>query len=296
MSTSTEQAPEQSSALPRKRKRGMVLACVAVIVMMIVGGSLFWLTQGRKNTSAVSHPHPHATATVTSSVPTYASTALKPALLAIFFDTFAANFHGWSLASNSGYYRIMVNNSLILADTNPNSTLVEPFPTGTNLDNYMVSVDFTINQGDANDSMGLYLRGDSTLDHDYRIDINGNNTIDLAREYLDANQVGQTEFLFPPAHSAYLRPPGQSNTLTVFMIGPEITVELNDIVVMTASDTAYTSGQIALFVHHAATSSSGVTASFTRAEIDRLASPFMTPVPTPSPTVTMTPTTEAQQP
>lgn len=160
----------------------------------------------------------------------------------------------------------------------------------------MVSVDFTVNQGDANDSVGLYLRGDGTLDHDYRIDINGNNTLDLAKEYLDAQQTGQTDLLAPPAHSEYLNPPGQSNTLTVFMIGPEITVEINDIVVMTATDPAYTNGQIALFVHHAATSPHGVTASFTRAEIDRLASPFMTPVPTPSPTSTLSPTAGQRQP
>ncbi|HEX7737835.1 MAG TPA: family 16 glycoside hydrolase [Ktedonobacteraceae bacterium] len=292
MSTSTEQAPDQPSALPRRRPSGMVLACAAVIVMIIVGGSLFWLAQSRKNAPAVSHHR--ATATATSSLPPRTPTTLHPSRLAYFFDTFAANFHGWSLASNGGYYRIMVNNSLILADTNPNSTLVESFPTVTNLDNYVVSVDFTINQGDANDSVGLYLRGDGTLDHDYRIDINGNNTIDLAREYLDAKQIGQTDMLIPPALSAYLKPPGQANTLTVFMIGSEITVEMNDIVVMTATDPAYTNGQIALFVHHATTSRSGVTASFTRAEIDRLASPFMTPVPTPSPISTLIPTGSPQ--
>ena len=150
-------------------------------------------------------------------------------------------------------------------------------------------------QGDANDGMGLYLRGDSTLDHDYRIDINGNNTIDIAKEYLDSKQNGQELLLSPPAHTSYLNPPGHSNTLTVILIGPSITVEVNNIVVATANDTAYTNGQIALFARHG-TTSNGVTVSFTRIEIDRLASPFMTPVPTPTFTPAPTTTAGANQP
>lgn len=209
----------------------------------------------------------------------------------MFYDTFISNSHGWPLGSNGGYFRIMTNDALILSDTNPNTPLVEAVPTITNLDNYVVSTDFTINQGDANDGMGLYLRGDGTLDHDYRFDINGNNTFDVVKEYLDTNQSGQEVMLVPPTHSEYLRPPGHLNTLTVFMIGPSITVEINNIVVATANDAAYTNGQIALFARHGATSS-GVTVSFTRFEIDRLASPFMTPVPTP----TLTPTSTAGEP
>jgi len=273
----------------------MVLAWAAVSVMILVGSSLFWLAQSRKSMSTARHKV-HGTVTATNGVPTFAPTTLKPSHLAFFFDTFVSDTRGWSLGSDGGYYRIMVNNSLILSDTNPDSTLVEAFPTLTNLDNYVVTVDFTINQGDANDSIGLYLRGDGRLDNDYRIDINGDHTIDLAREYLDAQQSGQTALLVPPAPSEYLKPPGQSNTLTAFLIGPEIIVEMNNIVVMTATDSAYTNGQLALFVRHATTSPSGVTASFTRAEIDRLASPFMTPVPTPSPTFTRNPTASAQQP
>lgn len=185
----------------------------------------------------------------------------------------------------------MTNNALVLSDTNPDTPLIEAVPTVTNLDNYVVSTDFTIDQGDSNDGMGLYLRGDSTLDHDYRIDINGNNTFDVVKEYLDANQREQVALLAPPTRSDYLRSPGHLNTLTVFMIGPIITVEINNIVVAAVSDPAYTNGQIALFARHGATSSS-VTVSFTRFEIDRLATRFMTPVPTP----TLTPTATAGQP
>jgi hypothetical protein len=233
----------------------------------------------------------------TTTLPTWVPTAITPPALSTFYDTFINNYHNWPLTplgSNDGYLRIMVNNSLILSNTNP-TPLIEAVPTLTNLDNYVVSTDFTINQGDANDGTGLYLRGDNTLDHDYRIDVNGNNTFDVAKEYLDTQQSQQETMLVPPTHTDILNPPGHTNTLTVILIGPTITVEINNIVVATVNDSSYTNGQIALFARHGATSS-GVTISFTRFEIDRLASEFMTPVPTPTLTPTLTATATAGQP
>ena len=278
MSTSTEQVPNHFPGLPGRKPTGLALACAVVIALVIVGGSMFWLAQGRSKAPAARRQTPP---TATISIPTWGATAVTPSLLAMFYDTFAGNFHGWPVGSNGGYFRILVNNSLILSDTNPNTPLVESVPTITNLDNYVITADFTLNQGDKNDGMGLYLRGDSTLYHDYRVDINGNNTIDLVKEYLDEKEGEQEIPLVRPIHTGYLNPPGRPNTLTVFLIGPSITVEVNNIVVVTANDPAYTNGQVALFARHGSTSS-GVTVSFTRIEIDRLASPFMTPVPTPT--------------
>jgi hypothetical protein len=287
MSTSTEQAPNHPPAAPKKRTPALVMACVAIIVIVISGASMLWLTRGKGNSSETHHQS--ATPTATIPRPTLTSNALTPSSLAMFYDSFAGNFNGWYLSNTGGYYRIMTNNSLILSDTNPRTTMIESFPTLTNLDNYAVSVDFTINLGDGNDGTGLYLRGDSRLDHDYRIDVNGNNTIDIVKEYLDANQASQTLTLAPATHTAYLNPPGKPNTLTVFMIGQQIIVEINNIVVLTAIDPANTNGQIALFARHGATSN-GVIISVTRVEIDRLASPFDTPTPTPTSTPTPTAT------
>lgn len=288
MSMSTEQAANHPPEAPRRRTSGMVLICAAVIVVMLAGGSMFWLAH--RGLAASTHSNKaRPTATIS---PTWTPTAITPPVLALFYDTFLANNHGWSLGSNGGYFRILVNNSLILSDSNPNSTLVEAVPISTNLDNYVVSADFMFNQGDGNDSVGFYIRGDSTLDHDYRIDVNGNNTLDIARETLDENQSQQTSLLVPSTRSEYLNPPGKMNTLTVFMIGPAITVEINNVVVMTTEDPSYTNGQVALFTRHGATSQ-GVTVSFTRVEIDRLFSRFNPP---PTPTPSLTPTATAGHP
>lgn len=288
MSTSTEQAQNNSPTPPSRRKRMSVkaLVCVATIVVVLLAGSSFWLMHAKSSPASKTR----TTATATPP-PTWMPTAITPPAISMFYDTFINNSHGWSLGSGDGYFRILVNDTLILADTNPNTPLVEAVPASTTLDNYVVSADFTINQGDANDGIGLYLRGDSTLDHDYRVDINGNNTLDIAKEYLDNRQDAQTALLFPPQHISFLKPPGQHNTLTVIMIDATITVEINNFVVATVTDSTYTSGQIALFARHGSTSST-VTVSFSKLEIDRVASPFDTPTPTP----TLTPTPTAGQP
>lgn len=286
MPTSTERARDQQPpALPaRRRVPVLMLACVTVLLVALLGGSLFWLLSSKGGTSGKGTAKATATAT---EEPTWAPTEITPPAESFFYDTFENNSHGWSLSGTDGLFRILdqVNNRLILADTNPQTTLVESVPTSTTLDDYLINVDFTINQGDASDSTGLYLRGDSILAHDYRVDINGNTTVDVAKESLDANQSEQTTMLFPPQHTSLLNPPGKQNTLTVIMLGNSLTVLINHFALTTITDTSYTSGQVALFTRHG-TSPSGVTVSYSRVEIDRLASPFATPVPSP----TLTPT------
>lgn len=288
MNTSTRQAENHIPLSPRRRKRSLAiaLACVAVIIGILLAGNLLGVFQSKgggpgKNIRATTSPTP-------VTIPTWTPTEVTPPAEALFYDTFVNNSHGWSLLGNNGYFRILVNNTLILADTNPGTTLIESVPTSTNMDDYVISTDFTINRAGAHDSIGLYLRGDSTLSHDYRIDINGDMTFDVAKEWLDPNQAqpAQTTMLVSPTRTSYLKPMGQQNTLTAIMLGDTLTVILNNDVLTTVSDPSYTSGQIALFAHHN-TSSQGVNVSFSRVEIDRVASPF--PTPTPSPTLTPSP-------
>lgn len=268
----------------RKRPSALVLACVAVAVVVLLGGSLLWLLRANSGASVRGRAKATVTATGTA-VPTWVPTQVTPPANALFYDTFVNNARGWSLSGSDGYFRILVNNTLILADTNPNTPLIESVPTSVNLDNYVISVDFTINRGDAHDSIGLYLRGDSTLDHDYRIDINGDSTFDVAKEWLDASKTAQTTLLVPPQRTVYLNPPGQQNTLTALMIGSTLTVEINGFMAVSITDTSYSSGQIALFARHGS-SPDGIIVSFSRVEIDRVASPFATPTPSPTPTAT----------
>jgi hypothetical protein len=276
---STEQAedhPPIQQQVPKKISVAL-LACAALLIFSLLGSSLFWsLHEGNGNAGRV----PKNLAPVTpSSTLTQVPTEITPPATSMFYDTFIDNQHGWSLSGTSGDVRLLTNAHLTLANTNPNSILIESVPTSTLLDDYVISVDFTLNLGDVHDSTGLYLRGDSHLDHDYRIDINGNKTVDVVKEWLDSTQTPQSTLLVAPQATNLLNPPGSRNTLTVFMIDQTIAVLINNVALTTVTDPTYVNGQIALFVHHGS-SSKGAIYSFSRVEIDRLASPFATPVPT----------------
>ncbi|MGH2508587.1 MAG: family 16 glycoside hydrolase [Ktedonobacteraceae bacterium] len=272
MDTSNERA-ENHSLIPKKMSV-IILACVALLILSLLGSSVFWFFQ--TGDSAPGHANKNILLTTPSSSPT---TEITPPASALFYDTFVNNQHGWSLSGAGGDLRILTSTQLILANSNPDSILIENVPTSTQLDDYVISVDFTLNLGDTHDSTGLYVRGDSHLDHDYRIDINGNKTVDVAKEWLDDTQTPQNTILATPQATNLLNPPGSHNTLTVFMIDQTITVLINNVALTTVTDPTYISGQIALFVHHGS-SSSGAIYAFNKVEIDRLASPFATPVPT----------------
>ncbi len=188
-------------------------------------------------------------------------TGMQRTIEPIFTDRFSDNSKGWSLGKVTGYTRLLQNNMLTLADTKHN-ILVESIPTSTTFGDFSITTTFTLTQADKNDSVGLYMRGDSNLDHDYRIDIFGNTTYTISKEALDSssNNLDQT-FLVPSSHTNALHPTGQSNVLTVTMKGPAMVIQMNGKTLRTLTDTDYTHGQIALFVANG-TTSSGVTATF----------------------------------
>ncbi len=250
---------------PQKNPRTGCLISTVVLLSVLIGGSLFILMRdGGSATSPKGHP---ATPTPT---PTMAIPTDTPPPQSLFFDTFADNSHGWNVtsnANNTGYVRIIVDKRLILSDINPKTTLIESLPTVKEFDGFSISVDFTIDKAVPGDSVGVYVRGDSNLDHDYRVELNSDNTFDIAKEYLDSKQQSQSIFLDGPGSSPAIHPLGQKNTMTVIMQGPTLVLLINGTNVSTVTDSDYTSGQIALFAHEGPTSN-GVTTSFTRVEVD----------------------------
>jgi len=193
---------------------------------------------------------------------------LTPTPQPLFSDNFADNSKGWYVSDVSGYTRTVSNNRLTLSATN-HKILVESVPANQTFDDFTLTTTVTLLQADANDSVGLYMRGDSNLDHDYRIAISGNTMYSISKESLDANNEQVVSYLVPPTHSAALHPLGQANTLTVTMQGPALTLSINGTTVTSIIDTDYTHGQIALFVANGSTSD-GVTAAFSSIEIDPL--------------------------
>jgi len=179
----------------------------------------------------------------------------------LFFDNFADNSKGWAVGNDNGFSRNISNGRLVLVENNQNHVLPEPLPSNSTYSDFTVAATFTFNQGDQNDSVGIYMRGDSNLDHDYRVDINGDNSYAIAREYIDTNNTPKQHFIVSATPSSAIKPIGQQNTVTVIMKGSQLVLQINGTTVNSVSDTDYTNGQIALYVAHG-TTSSGATAAF----------------------------------
>lgn len=247
----------------RKSVKMASIAASAFLLVMFISGALFFFIRGNndKTSSTIATPTlQRATPTLPAPTPSVSSTP-QP----LFFDDFTDASKGWSLSSASGYMRTLSNNTLTLSATN-HKLLTESLPTSTTFSDFRITVTFTLVQASQSDSVGLYLRGDSFLDHDYRIDIYGNNTYAISKEYLDANKYPQVQFLVSPVSTHRLKPVGQQNTVTAEMKGPLLVLFINGILTNSVTDPDYTSGQIALFVQNSDTSG-GVEASFSSIEV-----------------------------
>lgn len=237
-----------SPQAPRPKKSpAFIIGSIAVVVLLIGGGLLFLSKTGGSTPTHV------VNGTTSTALP------LPPAL---FSDNFANNSKGWLVGNGNGFSRTLGNHTLTLAENNQGRILPEGIPTTPTYTDFTVTATFTLPQGDQNDSAGLYMRGDSNLDHDYRLDINGDNTYAIAREFTDPDKTANQQFLVKPTTSPAIKPLGQQNTITVIMKGHQIVLLINSTVVVSVSDTNYMSGQIALYAAHGETSS-GTKVSFT---------------------------------
>ncbi len=257
---------EDAQAPRSRRPPNTIFITLIIFVLLALSTGSFFLLESQGNAAN----HTTSTVTLTTPTPTPTSTEMymeTPPPQAVFYDTFINNALGWSITNEAGYIRTLANGKLILTDTNPNTTLVESLPTTAIYDNFMVTGDLTILNAGENDSVGIYVRGDSNMDHDYRIEINGDDTFDIAKEYLDPNKNPRLTILDGPLPSSALNPPGMQNTITVIMVSTQLVLFINNTEVSSISDSDYTTGQIALFAR-AGEASNGVSVSFSRVEVD----------------------------
>jgi hypothetical protein len=260
-----------------KRSIDYALVAITLLLAIVVGSTIFSIMAGSSNTGPEKPtPHPHSTATATPAqiTPTEQQTSQL-----LFFDEFVDNTKGWAISDGAGYTRTINNGLLTLSATNHES-LVESVPSNTTFSDFTLTTTFTMPEGDKNDSVGLFLRGDSNLDHDYRIDIYGDSTYTISKESLDEDNQQIIKTLVDHTQTPWLRNLKKPNTLTVIMEGPEMVLMLNGAVIKSIEDTDYTRGQIALFVENGITSD-GVSADFSSIVIS--AAPDRLPVQTATP-------------
>lgn len=232
-----------------------VIATVASLVLLILSSVILYFFLDKGNAQSRTNQN-NSTPTAVATPSLTPSSTPQP----LFYDDFTGQNKGWYLNNTAGYMRMMVNDSLTLSDTN-HDVLTESLPTDKTFSNFVFTVVFTVVQAGGNDSVGVFVRGDANLDHDYRIDLYGNQSFSVSKEYLDAQQNPQSVFLVEPTPTSFLNPAGGQNVLTVIMDGPAMTLRINGSVIASLTDPDYTEGQIALFVQgsHA---SNRVTASF----------------------------------
>lgn len=266
MSMPEEKPGEKDTQAPQPKRRLNTIFIASVVIVFLAlsaGGFVFLQTSKGKGTTPT-------TGTETP-MPTPSSTAIyleTPPPQSVFYDTFKNNALGWSLSNADGYYRTLKSGELTLTNTNPGVTLIESLPTNAIYNNFTVSVDLTILRAGRDDRAGIYVRGDSNMDHDYRIDINGDNTIDIAKEYLDSNNNPRTVLLDTPRGNPALNPPGEQNTIRLVMSGSQLILFINSVEVSSIIDSDYATGQVALFVY-AGENSKGVSVLVSRVEVDK---------------------------
>ncbi len=232
-------------SFPRSPRRPNIALFIGIglLVFLIVGGGSFF-ARTKSNTSSNAHPK---------------SSNAGPR--ALFSDNFANNSKAWDTGSGNGFSSIINGHGMVLSEAN-HKILDEPIPgddtTTANYSDFSATTTFTITQADQNDSVGFYMRGNDNLSQGYFVDIFGDNTYDIVKVFPDAQQ---DTFLISPTGSSAINPVGQQNKLTVIMKGPKIVILINDTVVNSITDSAYTSGQLALFVENGK-SSDGVKATF----------------------------------
>jgi hypothetical protein len=258
---------EDANVQIQRPKRNTQVIIFASIVMLLLSSTagffIIFGTTGKGFQLSTNTEMPTPTPSPTS---IYLET---PPAQSEFYDTFKNNALGWSVSSTAGYYRTIKPGELILKNTNHGTTMVESLPTNSIFDNCTVMVDLTILKAGRNDSVGIYIRGDTNLEHDYRLDLNGDGTFDIAKEYLDSRNLPQSVILVGPKSNSALHPQGVRNTITLTMNGSQLQLFINNVKVGGVIDGDYISGQVALFAHLEGASQE-VTVSVNKVEVDKL--------------------------
>lgn len=252
---------EENSHIQHSKRIVRILLLIAAILLLIL--SMFIVINRGEGVHSRSDSNIPMTPSIT---PEYLDT---PPAHAEFYDTFKNNAQNWSVSNTSGYVRVINQGGLTLTNTNRNTTLIESVPTSSLFANCTIIVDLTMLKVGLNDSVGIFFRGDTNLEHDYRLDLYGNGNFDIVKEYLDPKNNPKIVVLAKASISSILKPPGDQNTISLTMNGPQLRLYINNVRVSSVTDSDYTSGQIALFAQ-LNRNSPETTVLFRSVEVDKI--------------------------
>ncbi|HTI14739.1 MAG TPA: family 16 glycoside hydrolase [Dictyobacter sp.] len=190
-----------------------------------------------------------------------------------FADQFVDNRNHWNVQREADRYAVAITHEhLVLHDMN-NSLLPVVLPTNMVYSNFRLAVDATLDQGDANNGYGIYIRAASAQDGGlatfYRLELYGDRTYAIFKGNLDANGNPQPEpeKLVDYTYQSAIQPQGHVNHMLVVANGSSITLIVNGQTLKTLTDTTYTDGELAFFVSNIQHASRGAQASFSHLAI-----------------------------
>jgi hypothetical protein len=236
----------------------MIIALIALVVI-IVGASLIGVVvhnnqvadQNAKATAtagtatavvqaqATGTAQSYATATtIASNYPFFAHLAVN--------DPLVANTNkqvGWETDSSCSF----AGNTYQIVNTDKN-TYAPCMGMLTNFSNFTFQVDATLKEGDAQSGVGLYFRANESKHQGYLfyVDQSGSYSLWVSTDGTSANSRDLKDSQVTT--SQYTTGLYQKNTLAVVVRDSQISIYLNQQLIVTSQDTTYSSGQIGLIV------------------------------------------------
>lgn len=161
----------------------------------------------------------------------------------IYFDGFAPGEIGnWVIEGDNAGQTAVIDEQLVIQLADNNIMQFATLPDQT-FDNFILEVDAQLLQGDLGSSYGVLFRMQDTTRF-YRFEITGDGLFMVERR---DGESGWTRFVDRWTESPAIKQgPGSVNRLRVEAVGQSISLYVNDQLVHQFTDTAYSSGTIAL--------------------------------------------------
>lgn len=258
------QQPSTDTIVGKTKRKGkgrtILLTLLLVLMVMVAATSGYVLFTSITAGKAVNRQP------VTHVMNPYPSLKVQP----LFGDFFRDNSSQWDLDSQAGKYTAKIGGgNLTLQDAN-NTVLPEFLPTSQPFSNFKLLVDAEQVSGNAKNGYGVYIRASvnqqGMLTTYYRLELYGDGTYAIFKGMLDANGNPNPNAVKIVSYTpdAAVHKEGTVNHITVVANGSSITFIANNQPLYAFSDSAYTSGSIALFVSNPQDVPAGVVANFSK--------------------------------
>lgn len=189
----------------------------------------------------------------------------------VFFDNFLSDTYGWNLQSSPGNYIVTTGTGALTLQVNKNKLLWELLPGERSYDNFTLTVNAVLSQGDQNNGYGVYIRGASNSGSDlatyYRFELYGDGSYAIFKGILDAAGNSVDTKIVDYTLSSAIQKQGKVNQIMIIAKGAALSFIVNGQLLQTITDHSYTSGSVALFVSNLPQASPGATVEFSKLAI-----------------------------